>query len=250
MRHLGWLVWMGLVGCIAEGDLPETDAGLVIPDVGRPDVPVVSDDAGTDEDFVFGVACDALLQDCAQGKCVPTPSTGGATCLQLGEQRPAGAACDTITQCEKGAHCALLPDESVSICRTLCDRSAPEDTCPEPSACIATLSSGLGLCVAPPTPCDIYVDDCAAGECVVSQNPISGDVGTFCGRAGTRTSGEACGGAAGECEAGNICVLVDGQSTSTCHPICRRPEDGPIRACPGTMVCSGTAASSGVSFCQ
>lgn len=245
------LMAIALTGCVAEGDLPETDMGTVTPDFGRPDLSTNNtSDAGADDGFEYGVACDPLAQDCEKGKCVPTPGTGTATCLQLGEQRAVGQACDSITQCVKGSHCALLPDETVSVCRAMCDRSATTDTCAAPTTCAATLSSGVGLCAAPPTACDIYLNDCAAGDCVVMQNPESGGVGTFCGQAGPRKAGEACGGAAGECEAGNICVLRADQTVSTCQPVCRNAEDGPIRACPQNSACTGTAAASGVTFCQ
>ena len=241
-----------LAGCLAEGDLPETDAGVVQwPDTSVPDV-ATTQDLGFDTGFEFGRVCDALAQDCEQGKCVPNASTGQSTCLQLGTQLPAGSACETITECAKGTHCATLPDDGMSLCRQMCEPLAEPDSCPTDFACIATLSSdsSVGLCVGPPASCDIYVNDCSTGDCVVRRDPISGSIGTYCGQAGTRRSGETCGGAAGDCEVGNVCVQLANQSSSTCQPVCRRPEDGPLRACPQTLTCTGSAASSGVTFCQ
>lgn len=243
------LILVVLSGCLAEGEFPETDTGVVqLPDMSEPDMtsPV---DMGPDTGFLFGRACDALAQDCEQGKCVPNSSTGESTCLQLGTQLPAGAACETIAECAKGTHCATLPDDGLSLCRPMCEPLADPDSCPTDFACIATLSSNssVGLCVGAPPSCDIYVDDCASGDCIVRRDPISGSIGTYCGQAGTRRTSETCGGAAGDCEVGHVCVQLSNQTNSTCQPVCRVE---PRRACPSPLSCSGTAASSGVTFCQ
>ena len=237
------------VGC-AEGEIPQVDGGLPDVQVSQPDMSQSNEDMGADA-FVFGVECDPIAQDCGQGKCVPNLSTGTSTCLQLGEQRDIAQECETITQCIKGAHCALLPNDSTSSCRQMCDPDGV-DTCASGTSCLATLSSNpsIGLCAGLPQACDIYANDCATGDCIVSRDPQSDAIGTFCGQAGTRRQGETCGGAAGECEVGNICIQLANASNSTCQPVCRRPDQGPIRACPAGLVCSGVASSSGVSFCE
>lgn len=247
-----WIILVGVLGC-AEGALPEADAGSAdMTTTNRPDV-LTFEDVATDMDlpFVFGVECDPLAQDCEQGKCVPNPSTAKSTCLQLGEQRAIAQECDSITQCIKGAHCASLPNETSSFCRQMCDHNATE-SCALGTSCIATLPTHpeVGLCAGTPEACDIYANDCSSGDCVVARDSMTNAIGTFCGQAGTRQTSQTCGGAAGECSAGHICVQLANALTSTCQPVCRKPEDGTLRACPAGFSCTGTAASSGVTFCE
>ncbi len=240
------------IGC-AESDVPEDEVemGFVTPDMGTPDFNTSLPDGFLDSSGPFGESCDPFAQDCAEGKCVPNPQ-GGSTCLPDLESRSEGAECENIAQCVPRTHCVATEGDPVPRCRAICEPNAGS-SCSGGLLCLATLQNNpdIGICVFAPEPCDIYEQDCASPDaCIVASDPATGDEGTFCGTAGDRTTGQPCGSANGECAGGFICVQLANADFATCQPVCRKPEDGPEVTCPPALDCFGTAASSGVTFCQ
>lgn len=151
------LVVAFLFGCPAEGEigLEEEDMAQA-QDVGS-DFGVV--DSGVDADFdasdaedlgpEYGGPCDPFAQDCEFGKCIPQ-AAGGGFCAPENVNLELGGACQTTTECIKGAFCADLRGEGPT-CWEICQIDAIEagaaDTC-STGACVARVDTyeGLGLC--------------------------------------------------------------------------------------------------------
>lgn len=246
------LALLALAGC-AESDVPETEIDMTYDsiDMGSSDAQTFTPDAFVDTSGPFGEPCDPFAQDCAEGKCVPNPE-GGSTCLPDLESRSEGTECENIAQCAPRTHCVATSGDPVPRCRAICESNAA-DTCAGDLICAATLQNNpsIGICVFAPEPCDIYAQDCEAPDaCIVMADPMGNGDGTFCGTPGDRTTGQPCGSANGECAGGFICLRLANADFATCQPVCRDAADGPEVECPPSLDCIGTAAASGVTFCQ
>jgi len=243
-----WLWLMLLAGCVASGSDPDPEPD---DDMDLPDAQVEID---LEEDLPppieYGQPCDPFLQDCVHGKCVPNLD-GASKCMAELTNRLPGEACETITQCMRGAYCADLGGMGPR-CWMMCDFDGIEggasDTCTSGTACQARVTSipEIGLCAGSATSCDIYTQDCPRGDCVVAANATSGEFGTYCGIAGDRVGGENCENHPGSCVRGAICVRRADAQVSTCEAVCNPASP----QCPSAKSCSGVALSSGVNFCQ
>ena len=237
------------VGCASSDDLPadETDAGVVGGDTDLPDA--ASPDAASPDAELPEAECDVFAADCPEGdKCVPLPGNGVPICVAEGTQNPIGSGCEAYDECEAGSACASF--EGVVACLAMCDPQAEVDTCAGDTYCGKTLGSNphIGLCVAPPTPCDIYTQDCEAPQSCILTTGGDGELGAFCGQAGDLAQGEACSGGLGRCAEGLICVSIGGSAAPPGQPVCRSAADGGP-ACPAEMACDGFTSSSNISFC-
>ena len=151
------LVLVFLFGCPAEGEIALEEEDMGAPqDVGSDleDGDLGSDadlDASDAEDLgpEYGGPCDPFVQDCEFGKCIPQ-AAGGGFCAPENVNLELGEACQTTTECIKGAFCADLRGEGPT-CWEICQIDAIEggaaDTC-STGACVARVDTyeGLGLC--------------------------------------------------------------------------------------------------------
>lgn len=232
-------------GCAAEGTIDSVDAGL--PDVDVPDATSELADATTDASQPTDAAltiCDPLAPACPAGqKCVPNSDLGQSVCVAAGTENAVGDTCVRSTDCVEGAVC--ISETDGAFCRELCDKDDIDSCAGDQTYCLKTLGSdpSIGVCGAGPEPCDIYSQDCEEGACVLLQNPVDGTTGAYCGTPGSVAVGQPCGGSAGSCTAGAICVQADGAPSPTCHAVCR---DADVPCAAGA--CTGTSGS-GIDFC-
>ncbi len=220
------------------------DAGGMASD-GGPDAPRVSmpcTAAGACDPF-DSAACGAGMA-CRAGamggptSCAPT----SATVVAL------GATCTAGSQCPGGSSCLDFGDGLK--CHQLCPMGSL-GACPG-GVCTGTITGGdpcIQVCRPLPERCNIYVQDCVdpLDTCTLASNPETDERYTGCRPAGTRTDGQPCGGGAGTCGHGLICIN-NGDGTSSCHFAC----DGAVAptTCPAGQACTGTARSWGVGYCR
>lgn len=247
---LRWMAVILLTGCLAEGTQPVGPTpDMTLPDMPEPDmeVPDMPEDVDLPDPIEYGGPCDPFLQDCEHGKCVPDPRDGLSTCVAELTNKGLGESCSSISQCMSGTYCATLAGSN-ALCWEMCDITAVEAGAPDPcstgTACVARITSipGLGLCAGVPAACDIYTQDCDAGDCVVMRHPTNGEIGTFCGRAGNLKEGEACDVKPADCASGLICVELG--SSATCQKVCTLNTD-----C-STNACTGLTTTTNLRFCQ
>jgi hypothetical protein len=241
-----------LVGCTAEGELEDVDMGVggnssfdagstnVLPNGTTPNA--MSDAGGMGSTDASNAVCDPLAPACPPGeKCVPNATTGQSTCIPTGTETPVGSVCQRTGECVEGSAC--VSDDGQTLCRELCD-SSDVSSCSS-GFCTQTLGSNpdLGVCADEPAACDIYEQNCSNGDCVLLRNPADGEIGAYCGSAGSVTDGQPCGNGAGDCRPGAICIQAGADTQPTCHAVCRDP-DLPCNQ----GACTGTSTSS-VDFC-
>lgn len=245
------LLFIGLSAC-AQGELPMDDIDLSFEEIEAPDAsethdPDLADVSDTQPDgSVLGDPCDPFLQDCGVGKCVVGPE-GDATCLPNVESRTRGQECETIAQCEVGTQCVSVTQDPQPRCRDICSTEENIE-CPEGLSCRSNLRNApeIGICIGPPPACDIYEQNCDFDQDCIVQDLGDLGIGTYCGTAGARQSGQPCEEDSGACTASLICVRAAGETSATCQPVCR--ETGPT--CETPLECTGFAQASGVTFCQ
>ena len=133
-----------------------------------------------------------------------------------------------------------------------CDRMCADGStgaCGPGDACTGTFGDVcIRACRPTPVPCSIYDQDCtnAADTCTFVRNPETSMPYTGCRPAGMQGEGAACGGAAGTCGHGLVCVGGVGMN------VCRQPCDPDVMPalCPAMEVCTGFARTWMVGFCQ
>lgn len=249
-------LWMTMIaifalatGCAAEGELADVesgpvDAGVAL-DSARPDASVSTDLDGSASDVdASNAICDIFAPACPGGeKCVPIPRLEQSICVANSTEIAIGEPCQRVTECVEGAAC--IDDGESTRCRELCDPEDVQSCSGTETYCTQTLGSdpSIGVCETAPEPCDIYAQDCASGDCVLGRRPNSETVAPLCGSAGTVAEGAPCGGDAGSCQAGLICIQTGADTVPTCHAVCRDP-DAPCTS----GACTGTSAA-GIDFC-
>lgn len=252
------------------------DAPLVPPmDGGTPDggsdVDAEPSDAGasvTDAEATDGSAMDAgpvsmpcmvtggcdpfSTTSCAAGSlCQPAPD-GGTACITGAPTLLAeGATCTFGDECTAGTLCLNFGDGFK------CQRMCPAGSigfCAGETRCFGTIGDAcIRICRPRATPCDIYAQDCmvATDTCTLATDPETGARYTGCRPAGMAGHLDPCGGGAGACGHGLICIneAVDGGTASRCRFVCGA--DGGVPACTSAgEACTGFARSWSVPYCR
>ncbi|MBI2378416.1 MAG: hypothetical protein HYV07_30740 [Deltaproteobacteria bacterium] len=184
------------------------------------------------------VECVIFSDTCPQGQHCDVVSQAGATsCLPVAQNAAAiGAACQP-GGCQRGGTCLNLG--SGGVCYKPCETSSGTG-CGQTEACSPIQGpSGLlpfGVCQASAT-CTPLNDTCPQNQMCA---PIS-QTAFGCTAAGTRNTGETCGGTLGQCVRGHMCAGAQGQQT-TCFMACDAST-----TCPNGTTCN-LQALQGASF--
>jgi len=114
--------------------------------------------------------------------------------------------------------------------------------------CLSSLSANpeVGLCTPPPPACDVYTQDCPAGLTCLPYSRLWGGFDFRCLTAGENAVGEPCGGSAGGCGRGLICIRRSSDGTASCREICQTDEDCTL---PQTA-CVGVSNTYQVHYCR
>lgn len=215
-------------GCMSLLDAGMPDAGP--PDAGNDAGPP---DAGPPMLCSIGGICDPFAtRPCSGQLCIPDRSMRTRCASPAFTLRTEGASCSLDNECERGLACMSLA--GVFQCRRLC--RAGDSTCGAGNVCGVPYDSTtpcLRFCV---PSCDIYEQDCAAGQACVNFRPASTDASTIsaCLPEGTTPIGGACM-YADSCVRGGVCL------GSVCRQLCDDPADCTTGAC--------VAGSSGIFTC-
>jgi hypothetical protein len=193
-------------------------------------------------------ACDPFDPGSCPGQaCRPTAT--GTTCQDVSATPVAErGACSSAAECAPGLECLDFGDGFGFLCYRMC-ADGSTGSCAASEACTGTFGD---LCVRAcrpiPLPCDIYAQDCAnaADTCTFVRNPETSDPYTGCRAAGTQLEAQPCGGTAGTCGHGLVCINTGG--TNLCHQVCD-PDVTPA-ICPVGQACTGLARTWSVGFCQ
>ena len=271
MRALALLASLSLLACAASGDdggdpTGRRDAGGVdafVPsaDAGEPsddDAGPAPADAGPAEDAAAPVDAGPLCEP--EGDCDPFDA---ATCPEGRSCRPdetdffrctnheaeplgLGEACTTAASCAPGLLCLDFGDGL--RCHPLCPEGGV-GACPSGWECSGAFSGGscVRVCREAPPRCDVYAQDCAdpADGCAPTFDPETEEPITVCREAGPRAVGEECGGAAGRCAEGLVCVRSG--DVNRCRQVCR-PDGAP--SCAGGEECIGTVSVWEITYCR
>jgi hypothetical protein len=224
-------------GAVVDAASPSTDTG--------PDAPLVS------MPCTAAGACDPFVTDsCGAGMACRGGASGGPTaCAMLAATtHTIGEACTASSQCLGGSACLDFGDGL--RCQQLCPMGSI-GACADGFVCNGSITGGdpcIQVCRPLPERCNIYVQDCAdpLDTCTFATNPETLERFTGCRPAGTRTDGQPCGGGAGSCDHGLVCINEGG--TSTCHHVCDPAVDP--TTCPTMQACTGTARSWMVGYCR
>jgi hypothetical protein len=223
--------------CIVDSDCPE----------GRKCSQGVSFSSGASSTFCGDptIGCNAFgdpVEQCGEGnacylvnnatKCLP------AGTLQLGD------VCKGSDQtCAAGLQCAIVCVEICSEDTTNADSPNCVDLCDPPTSLVLDEPNGIAICLGsePNKMCDMYLQDCPAGEACYPTKE-----GWACIQEGSIADGEPCT-FTNDCQEGTICV------NSTCHKACSTKEDAtPESACSEICEDNGslTPAEWGLGFCK
>lgn len=226
---------------------PSVDAGAM----GTSDGGAQPDAARVSMPCTAAGACDPFRADgCGTGMACRAGAAGAPTACTAtaATLRAVGEACTAGSQCVGGSACLDFGDGQ--RCHALCPMGSIGH-CGATAVCTGTITGGdacIQVCRALPPRCDIYAQDCSdpTQACTFATNAETGERYTGCRPAGTRTDGQPCGGEAGSCARGLVCITEDG--ASSCHHACD-PTLTPT-SCPASQACTGTARSWGVGYCQ
>jgi hypothetical protein len=224
-----------------DGGAPPVDAGP--PDAGPPDLGPMS------MPCTAAGACDPFdPTSCGAGLGCRLNDTGMTECLPvIASPREEGSACTTSRDCQPGLVC--LDFGGGFACNRMCPRGSI-GFCGGEDRCFGTLGDAcVQVCRPRPEPCDIYAQDCPnpADACTLASDPETRAPYTGCRPNGTVGIGGFCGGMAGSCQRGLICIREG--SSSTCKQVCG--PDGGTPACTAAgEVCTGFARTWGVSYCR
>ncbi len=267
-RFAPLLVALALLAGCEHPASPPTDAGTLSPlDAASPSdtdaAPLA--DAGPGPGSDAGPAVDAPSTgpctpagecdpfsptSCTDGKvCRPDTSGGPTSCVAAGTTLiAAGEACAAGDQCAAGTACVDFGDGL--HCERLCARGST-GACGAGYACIGTVTGYdpcIQVCRPLPRECDALANDCAAPDetCAFATNPETGAHYTGCRAAGTQADGQPCGGDAGGCARGLVCVTEDGASA------CHHPCDASVTptTCPASQLCNGTLTGFTFGYCR
>ncbi len=195
-------------------------------------------------------ACDPFdPTSCAAGeKCLVTDT--GTACRAL-TRTPAlseGATCRLDTDCAAGTWCVSFGDGFV--CTATC-AAGSIGQCGADATCLGRVGAETCVRVCRPIParCDIFAQDCAdpMDACTLTRNSETRERYTGCLPNGTQARGEPCGGSAGRCERGTICINMSG--TTTCRQVCGADGGAPTCSAAGEA-CTGLARSWAVPYCR
>lgn len=210
------------------------DAGM--PDAGPPDAgnDAGPPDAGPPVLCSVGGTCDPFAaRPCGGYLCIPDRTMRTRCTAPAFTLRAEGAACATDSECERGLACLSLA--GVFQCRRLC--RIGDTTCGADSVC-GTAYDSANPCLRICQPrCDLYMQDCPAGQACVSFRPNAVDdfLIESCLPEGTTPIGGACM-YADSCVRGGICL------GSVCRQLCDAPTDCTSGAC--------IAGSDGIFTCR
>jgi hypothetical protein len=193
-------------------------------------------------------ACDPFDPTSCPGQaCRPTAT--GTMCSDLSATPVAEhGACARDSDCMPGLACLDFADGLGFVCYQMCPEGST-GACGAGAACTGTFGDVcIQACRPTPAPCDIYAQDCASptDTCTFVRNPETSDPYTGCRPAGMQAEGDPCGGSAGSCGHGLVCISTAGRNT--CHQVCD-PDIMPA-ICPTGEECSGFARTWMVGFCQ
>jgi hypothetical protein len=175
----------------------------------------------------------------------------GTQCADLTATPPLGVGdtCTLDTQCGPGLWCVSFGDGF--SCRTMCAAGSIGECGPD-AACTGAVGAEACVRVCRPIAarCDIYTQDCAVATeaCTFATHPETGERYTGCRPEGTLTVGETCGGAAGACARGLVCIASGG--ASSCRQVCGGADGGVPTCTVSGESCTGLARSWGVPYCQ
>lgn len=225
----------------ADGGVTSMDAGPV--DAGAPDLGPVS------MPCTATGACDPFdLTSCGAGLSCRPNGTGMTECLPIiAAPLEEGTACATARDCQPGLVC--LDFGGGASCHRMCPRGSI-GFCGGEDRCFGTLGDAcVQVCRSRPEPCDIYAQDCPnpADACTLASDPETRAPYTGCRPNGMVGLGGFCGGMAGTCERGLICIREG--SASTCKQVCGPDGGTPVCTAAGEA-CTGFARTWGVSYCR
>lgn len=232
-------------------------------DAGQPDDGAVSMDADVaDASSDLGLvsmpctatgACDPFVTDsCGAGFSCRPNATGMTECLAIAvDAKVEGATCVSGGDCQPGLLC--LNFGGGFTCNKMCPQGSL-GFCGGEDRCFGTIGDAcVQVCRPRPEPCDIYLQNCPlpGDACSLATDPETRAPYTGCRLAGTVAHGDLCGGTAGACAAGLICIreTVDGGSVSTCKQVCG-PDAGAPMCTFGGEACTGFARTWGVGYCR
>ncbi|NOY94730.1 MAG: hypothetical protein GXP55_26425 [Deltaproteobacteria bacterium] len=195
-------------------------------------------------------ACDPFDPTaCADGEKCRVTATG--TACQALTRTPAlseGATCTSDTDCAAGTWCVSFGADF--ICTATC-AAGSIGQCGADATCLGRVGAETCVRVCRPIPvrCDIFAQDCAdaADACTLTRNSETRERYTGCLPDGTQARGEACGGSAGRCARGTICINMSG--STTCRQVCGADGGAPTCSAAGEA-CTGLARSWGVPYCR
>ena len=198
-------------------------------------------------------ACDPfLVTSCPAGQLCQPAVDGGTGCITGAATLLAeGATCTFGDECTPGTLCLNFGDGFK--CQRMCPAGAI-GFCAGETRCFGTIGDTcIRICRPRAAPCNIYVQDCAdpADTCTLATDPETGARYTGCRPAGTQGHLAACGGGAGACGHGLICIneSVDGGTAARCRFVCGA--DGGTPACTAAgEACTGFARSWSVPYCR
>lgn len=249
---------------ILDSGGPPTDAGPSIdsapPDDGLAtdagDIDAVTIDAGTDLGPISmpctaAGTCDPFdVTSCPSGQSCRPDAIGNAACQTLGTTVHAfGEVCTAGNDCAPGTLC--LDFGGGLHCEQMCPMGSI-GFCSGENRCNGTLASSgtacIQVCRPRPIPCNIYTQDCAdaAYSCAFATDPETRAPYTGCRLTGTVLAGGTCGGTAGACARGLVCINESG--VTACHQVCGPDAGAPTCAAPET--CTGLAHTWGVPYCR
>ena len=214
-----------LAGCDSNNPPAGTDAGTAdsgtTPDGGGGDVD--GGGPGVDSGMMMGEfcgiagGCDVLAQ---------TACMGGEACYYTNSMDMSRTGCFSAGAGAIGATCTNVNDCGVGLtcgggeCATYCCSSTD---CTGGAICTALTDdpmNGLGYCRTPDTCDPVAATGCPDGSACYFDLEL-GDGTAFCEPAGSRATGETCGGAEGLCLPGNGCLRAEGAAAATCYRWCR-----------------------------
>ena len=189
-----------------------------------------------------GCACNPGLQNCRRGQYCAVTDDHQLACLPITADLVSGPGEPCGDGCQPGTHCVSMPGGT--MCVTICD-PARNLTCPDGEECLSRMRDNpdIGLCREPPAACDIYAQDCDEGyACAPFVRPW-GDFDNRCLTEGPNAAGQPCGGDAGQCQRGLLCIWLE--EAALCRAIC----NDELPCGPGET-CRGRSSRFDVRFCM